>query len=170
MSEYKETNDQRFGRLMQTNCIDSNIEVEELANACRRLGISGPLEPLLRELNTKETTSYQSEVKESPRKSSQKKERRERQSSRAREPVDDSLDESYDHLVGQKSNKTPYGQESWGRDSGARDLSPEPNRILENLIAETQLLDNDSSGGTSAMIQLASKVSSFSVQFNDILR
>lgn len=158
MSEYKENNDHRFGRLM-LNPAESDIEAEELANACRRLGISGPLEPLLRELKIKDGTTKpitQTDSIDSPRKVSQKKEKR--HPSRNRESSD-CLGENFESVLNQKGNKNSYGQESWGRDSGARDLSPEPNRILDDLMAEAHFLDNESPGGTSAMIHLASKVS-----------
>lgn len=145
MSESIEDNDQRLGRFMLS--ADCGINAEELANACRRLGISGPLEPLLRELKVRENAPV---AKDSPRKLTQKKEKR--LSSKTRESPD------FDINIQPKGNKNSYGQESWGRDSGARDLSPEPHRMHENLNADDQLMDNEP-GGTSAMLQLASKVS-----------
>lgn len=157
MSEYRENNDQRFGRLT-LNPIDSDLEAEDLANVCRRLGISGPLEPLLRELKVKECAAKSTVQNESPRKASQKKEKR--HSSRTRETADCLAADHFDSGSNQKGSKTSYGQESWGRDSGARDLSPEPNRTLQDLMADAHYLDNESAGGgTSAMIHLASKVS-----------
>lgn len=128
------------------------LEAEELANACRRLGISGPLEPLLRELKTRDST----ESRESARKVPQKREKR--HPSRTRESSD-CVGESFESGLQQTGKKNSYGQESWGRDSGARDLSPEPNRMLDDLMAEAQFMDSESPGGTSAMIHLASKVS-----------
>lgn len=149
MSDAKEDNDHRHGKYLLggDNC---TFDSEELANACRRLGITGPLDSLLRELKIKENTT-----KESPRKVNQKK----RSSSRGKdvnEVVDGYLENSLQAT--NKATKNSFGQESWGRDSGARDLSPEPQRGgLESLGAAQQIVEADASG-SSQMIHLASKV------------
>lgn len=152
----KEENDQRHGRHVM-NAVDYGIEAEELANACRHLGIVGPLEPLLRELKIKDTGH--TSTKDTPRKVQQKREKR--VPSRTRESPDCMADNFVDCNSQQKGSKNSYGQESWGRDSGARDLSPEPQQIHEHLnVDANQLMDRETSdGGTSAMLNLASKVS-----------
>lgn len=151
MSETREDNDHRHGKyLMSGN--DSNFDSEELANACRRLGITGPLEPLLRELKIKENPN----VKESPRKVTQKKDKK--SSSRTHRDVADA--EAYlecNLQTANKAGKNSFGQESWGRDSGARDLSPAEHRGLDSLGAVQQMGDTDA-GGSSQMMHLASKV------------
>lgn len=151
MTDTKEDNDHRHGKyLLSSAC---NFDPDELANACRRLGISGSLEPLLRELKIKEGVSN---VKESPRKISQKKEKK--ALARGKESIDvDAYLENNVHTAN-KTGKNSFGQESWGRDSGARDLSPEPHRGLDSLGAVQQMIEVDA-GGSSSMIHLASKVS-----------
>lgn len=158
MSEIKDGNDHKHGRYLLNSHQYNNYDTEELANACRRLGISGPLEPLLRELKLKDHVSA-SQVKDSPRKSSHKKDKRQ-SSCKTKESPDCS--ETFDitlQQTAQKFGKSSYGQESWGRDSGARDLSPEPYRISESLGTDSQMTENETAGGTSAMLHLASKVS-----------
>lgn len=164
MSESKEENDLRHGRHVMHHAPDFGIEAEELANACRHLGISGPLEPLLRELKIKDAGQSSSHNRETPRKMQQKREKR--VPSRTRESPDCMADNFADCNLQQKGSKNSYGQESWGRDSGARDLSPEPQRMQENLNADAagQFLDCESGGGTSAMLNLASKVSTIDGQ------
>ena len=54
--------------------------------------------------------------------------------------------------------KSSYGQESWGRDSGARDLSPELHRNLTSSGTDSQFTENEIGTGTSSMLDLASKV------------
>lgn len=166
MSEPNDEIDLRRGRHV-LNAAGFGIEANELANACRHLGITGPLEPLLRELKIKELSSSPSSQqqhqqsssnhKESPRKVQQKREKR--VPSRTRESPDCLADNYGDCNLQQKSS-----QQSWGRDSGARDLSPEPHRMHESLNADVvaQLMDCETGddGGTSAMLNLASKVSS----------
>lgn len=157
MSESKEECDLRHGRHVM-NAAVFGIEAEELANACRHLGIAGPLEPLLRELKIKDTGHTSN--KETPRKVQHKREKR--VPSRTRESPDCMTDNFVDYNLQQKGSKNSYGQESWGRDSGARDLSPEPQRMREDLNADAagQLMDCEAGdGGTSAMLNLASKVS-----------
>lgn len=153
MSETKEDNDHhRHGKyLMGGN--DSHFDSEELANACRRLGITGPLEPLLRELKIKENTN----VKESPRKVSQKREKKSvTKAHRDAAEMDAYLECNLQ--TANKAGKNSFGQESWGRDSGARDLSPaEPQRGLDSLGAVQQMGDTDA-GNSSQMMHLASKV------------
>lgn len=153
MNETKEDNDHRHGKyLMSGDC--NNFDPEELASACRRLGISGPLEPLLRELKIKE--SIGNNAKESPRKINQKKEKK--SASRSREGTDADAYMECNLQTTNKTNKNSFGQESWGRDSGARDLSPEPHRGLDSLGAVQQLMEANT-GGSPSMIHLASKVS-----------
>lgn len=193
MSEFKEVDDRKYGPyVLNSNDFSGNIDAEELANACRRLGISGPLEPLLRDLkkkNDKYATPSSPISKESPRKTSQRnKEKRASSNSKTRQSPEQfhSFNESID-LRGNSSGgsaggggggggggngsssggggfgKNSYGKESWGRDSGARDLSPEPpsmHRMHETLSVEAQPMDTET-GGTSAMLHLASKVSHF---------
>lgn len=142
MSALKDETDHGLGRYLSSN--DCAIDAEELTNVCRRLGISEPLEPLLRELKNKENSLL---TKESPRKVVQRKEKR-----ISNKNTKESLDCGDNSQQSQGGGKTSYGQESWGRDSGARDLSPEPARMHEALM------ENESSGGTSVMLQLASKV------------
>lgn len=175
MSEFKEVDDRKFGQYVLSNSdFSGNIDAEELANACRRLGISGPLEPLLRELKIK-NDKYVSPVspthKNSPRKTAQSKEKRVSSNSKSGQPsssVTSSEYFSHEHFdskgagngsTGTGFGKNSYGKESWGRDSGARDLSPEPNmhRMHEMLSVDSQNIDTET-GGTSAMLHLASKV------------
>lgn len=190
MSEFKEADDRKFGQYVLNSSIDlsgSNINAEELANACRHLGISGPLEPLLRDLKIK-NDKYVSPVspatnKDSPQRksTSQRKEgNSKRLSSSQWHSPDYHLYEHSDSVKGSAGGggsgsggygKNSYGKESWGRDSGARDLSPEPNsmhRMHETLATENPpMMDTEtcggggggSGGGTSAMLHLASKVS-----------
>lgn len=141
----------------------ASIDCEELANACRRLGISGPLEPLLRELNQErvlprtggtgsgcgggsggggENNNSKDRRHHSSACKSERKSNRNKQSIELSTPIDDRAGKS-----------STYGQESWGRDSGARDLSPEPHRVS----ADCQLV-GDSDTGTTSMIHLANKV------------
>lgn len=164
MSELKEVDGRKVGRYLLNSDCSGRIDAEELANACRRLGISGPLEPLLRELKIKDENSVTSATptaaaaaaKDSPRKTSQKREKR-LSCSKTRESPDYSL-EQFDIKGGNS-----YSKESWGRDSGARDLSPEPNsHRLHELNVESQLMDTEA-GGTSAMLHLASKVSTLPI-------
>lgn len=190
MSEFKEVDDRKFGQyvLNSSDLSSGNIDAEELANACRRLGISGPLEPLLRDLkkkNDKYATPSSPIAKESPRRTSQRKEKRASSNSKTRqssEQFHSSFNDPFDLRGGNNGsgasaggggggvdggcsggdfgkNSNSYGKESWGRDSGARDLSPEPNmhRMHETLSVETQPMDTET-GGTSAMLHLASKV------------
>lgn len=152
MSEAREDNDHRHGRYLMSG--DCNFDSEELANACRRLGITGPLEPLLRELKIKEGAPTS---KDHSRKVGQKKEKR--SSSRGKDVGE--MDVSIENNLhsANKAGKSSYGQESWGRDSGARDLSPEPQsqRAMDSLGSVQQMTENDT-GGSSSMIHLASKV------------
>ncbi|XP_031620073.1 colorectal mutant cancer protein [Contarinia nasturtii] len=180
MSEFKEVDDRKFGQQYVLNSSDfsgNNIDAEELANACRRLGISGPLEPLLRDLkkkNDKYATPSSPAIskdynKESPRKTSQRKEKRTSSNCKTRHSPEFQPFEPFDTRNGGGGGsgcgsggfgKNSYGKESWGRDSGARDLSPEPNmhRLHETLSAESQPIDTETGGGTSAMLHLASKL------------
>lgn len=168
MSEFKEVDDRKFGQyVLNSSDFSGNIDAEELANACRRLGISGPLEPLLRDLkkkNDKYVWPASPATKDSPRKTSQRKEKRASSNSKIRQSPDIHYEPFDPKGSGSGSaggfGKNSYGKESWGRDSGARDLSPEPNmhRMHETLSAENQTTDTET-GGTSAMLHLASKVS-----------
>lgn len=182
MSEFKEVDDRKFGQYVLNNSdFSGNIDAEELANACRRLGISGPLEPLLRELKIK-SDKYVSPVspttKNSPRKSTHGKEKRvsSKQPHQQQQQPPPSVPEFYSHehfdskgasngSAGAGFGKNSYGKESWGRDSGARDLSPEPNMHRmhhETLSTDSQNVDTET-GGTSAMLHLASKVRLISI-------
>lgn len=171
MSEFKEVDDRKFGQyVLNSSDLSGIIDAEELANACRRLGISGPLEPLLRDLKIKNEkyVSPSSPAKDSPRKTSQRKEKRTSSANKQQtkqspefpsyEPFDSKGNSS--GSAGGGFGKNSYGKESWGRDSGARDLSPEPNmhRMHETLSNDNQPMDTET-GGTSAMLHLASKVS-----------
>lgn len=170
MSEFKEVDDRKFGQyVLNSSDFSGNIDAEELGNACRRLGISGPLEPLLRDLkkkNDKHVSPALPATKDSPRKTSQRKQKRTSATSKTRQSPDIHLYEPFDPKEGKGTSgsaggfgKNSYGKESWGRDSGARDLSPEPNmhRMHETLSTENQTMDTET-GGTSAMLHLASKV------------
>lgn len=173
MSEFKEVDDRKYGPyVLNSSDFSGNIDAEELANACRRLGISGPLEPLLRELKIKNDKYVPPISKNSPRKTAQGKEKRVSLSNcRARDqPPDqfyshDLLDSKQATGYGSASagfSKNSYDKESWGRDSGARDLSPEPNmhRMHDTLSTDSHNIDADT-GGSSAMLHLASKVRFF---------
>lgn len=188
--------DRKFGQYVLNSSIDlsgSNINADELANACRRLGISGPLEPLLRDLKIKNekyvspASPAHNNNKDSPQRksTSQRKEggkQRLSSSQCKRHSPDYRLYEHSDSAKGSAGGgggggdygkNSSYGKESWGRDSGARDLSPEPNsmhRMHETLATESQpTMDTEmggivgsgggGGGGTSAMLHLASKVS-----------
>lgn len=170
MSEFKEVDDRKFGlyALNSDDLSGTNIDAEELANACRRLGISGPLEPLLRDLKLKYVSPSSPAIKDSPRKTSQRKDKQRTSSSnpkttRQQSPERQKYDQfdSKGNSTGSASGfgKNSYGKESWGRDSGARDLSPEPNmhRMHETMPTENKPMDTET-GGTSAMLHLASKV------------
>lgn len=166
MSEIKDGNDHKHGRYLLNSNQYNNFDTEELANACRRLGISGPLEPLLRELKIKDHVNG-GQLKDSPRKVNVSHKKDKRQSScKLKESPDCS--ETFDitlQQTAQKFGKSSYGQESWGRDSGARDLSPEPYRITESLGTDSQMTENEMAGGTSAMLHLASKVRFIVISF-----
>lgn len=162
MSEFKETEDRKFGQYV----LNENIDADELANACRRLGLSGPLEPLLRDLKKKNdkyvSPASPAREKDSPRKVSQRKEKRSVSSnSKTKQSADIHLYEPFDKGSSNAGGfgKNSHGKESWGRDSGARDLSPEPNmhRMHKTLSNENQIMDTETAG-TSAMLHLASKV------------
>ena len=133
------------GRYLAAN---ETIDGEELANACRRLGISGPLEPLLRELK---------KDKDSHRRHTHKSERK---SSKHSKQCEDTVVLDVNTTSSKNGKTSTYGQESWGRDSGARDLSPEPQSHHHRVPASTdsQLTDTETGGGTSSMIHLANKV------------
>lgn len=172
MSEFKEVDDRKFGQyVLNSSDLSGIIKAEELANACRRLGISGPLEPLLRDLkikNDKYVSPSSPATKDSPRKTSQRKEKQRTSANKQQtrqspefhsyEPFDSKGNSS--GSAGGGFGKNSYGKESWGRDSGARDLSPEPNmhRMHDTMSTENQPMDTET-GGTSAMLHLASKVS-----------
>lgn len=202
MSEFKEKDDRKFGQYVLNSSIDlsgSNINADELANACRRLGISGPLEPLLRDLKIK-NDKYVSPASPAHNNSNKDSPQRKSTSQRGKEGGKQRLSssqckghspdyQSYEHSDSAKGGggggggggygkNSSYGKESWGRDSGARDLSPEPNsmhRMHETLATENQSsMDTETGGvgiggvgggggggggGTSAMLHLASKVS-----------
>lgn len=173
MSEFREVDDRKFGRdYVLKNKISGNISAEELADACQRFGILD-----VKKKTEKYGSSSSSPVvagRDSPRKSTpNKKERRMSIDRKNRKPSEtnpfDQFDERGNCGGGGGASgfgKNSYGKESWGRDSGARDLSPEPNahRIYESLNINNQLLDNET-GGTSAMLQLASKVSAIWCDF-----
>lgn len=172
--------DRKFGQYVLNSSIDlsgSNINAEELANACRHLGISGPLEPLLRDLKIK-SDKYVPPVspatnKDSPQRKTTSQRKEGSSSKRLSSQWHSPEYHLYEHSDSAKGSagggKNSYGKESWGRDSGARDLSPEPNsmhRMHETLATENQpSMDTvetsgaGSGGGTSAMLHLASKVS-----------
>lgn len=161
MSEFKEIDDRKFGQYA-LNSTDAN----ELANACRRLGISGPLEPLLRDLKTKNDkyiSPSSPATKDSPRKTSQRKEKRFSNNSKTKQSPDHHQYENYDTKGNCSSSAVGFGQNSYGKeskDSGIRDLSPEPNpsHRAHELTVENQIMDTEP-GGTSVMLHLASKVS-----------
>lgn len=154
MFDPKDDNDHRHGRYLLGGD-ECTFDSEELASACRRLGITGPLDSLLRELKIKDTSVT---AKESPRKCNQKKEKR--PSPRAKDPnemMDGFLENSLQ--AANKAAKNSFGQESWGRDSGARDLSPEPQRGGLDALGAVQHMTECDASGSSQMIHLASKVS-----------
>lgn len=185
------TSDHRHGRYILSGISGDggadSIDGEDLASACRRLGIAGPLEPLMREMkkenssgnshhqhhhhhhhhqhhsssgggggvvissNNKEQTTSGHHHRKYAHKS-------ERKSSSATRHKEQHLDEG-----DVKNKSSTYGQESWGRDSGARDLSPpEPSshRMPTSSGTDSQLTDNEGPGGgnTASMIHLANKV------------
>lgn len=174
MSEFKEVDDRKFGLyVLNSDDLSGTIDAEELANACRRLGISGPLEPLLRDLKIKKdkyvSPSSPTNIRDSSRKTSSQRKDRHRITSSNKQAIQSPEHQTYDQFdskgnsTGSASGfgKNSYGKESWGRDSGARDLSPEPNmhRMHETLSTDNKPMDSET-GGTSAMLHLASKVSS----------
>lgn len=150
MNENVDESDHRHGRYLSGDSVDG----EDLAKICRRLGLSGPLEPLLRELKCDPTQKYPKyvNVKEPSRKHGTTKSC-ERKNAKKDKEFDDCGD--VQHLGGRGAKSSTYGQESWGRDSGARDLSPEPNH-RDMCGVENQHADNES--GTNSMIHLANKV------------
>lgn len=166
MSDYREVDDRKLGQYA-LDCMDA----DELANACRRLGITGPLEPLLRDLKAK-NEKYVSPASPASRDSPRKVQRRDnkRSSSQSKQRQSPDHHQPYD-TFGTKENCggggiAGYGQNSYGKeskDSGIRDLSPEPNPSAHrrpNELTESQIMDSEP-GGTSAMLHLASKVSAF---------
>lgn len=172
MSEFKEVDDRKFGQyVLNSSDLSGSIDAEELANTCRRLGISGPLEPLLRDLKIKSdkyvSPASPANTKQSPRKTPQQRKDKRLSNSKTRQSPE--YYQSYEHFDSKGNSsgsaggfgKNSYGKESWGRDSGARDLSPEPHmhRMHEQMSIENQQMDTTETGGTSAMLHLASKVS-----------
>lgn len=168
MSEYREVDDRKLGQYA-LDCMDA----DELANACRRLGITGPLEPLLRDLKAKNekyvSPASPASARDSPRKISQRRDNK-RSTSQNKQRQSPDHHQPYD-TFGTKDNcggggNAGYGQNSYGKeskDSGIRDLSPEPNPSSHrrpNELTESQIMDSEA-GGTSAMLHLASKVSVF---------
>lgn len=199
------SSDHRHGRYIISG--NDSIDGEELANACRRLGISGPLEPLMRELkkdgqqsqhlhnsNDVQRHQYHSDVNNKKqdqninqqqsqhhhhqsnhhhhhRKYASKSDKKTSSSIKHRENYNTNDDDGHHLLCGDSlrsaggGKTSTYGQESWGRDSGARDLSPEPSthRIpATSSGGDSQLTDNETGGGTTAsMIHLANKVSTY---------
>lgn len=162
MSEFREVDDRKLGQY----ALDS-MDADELANACRRLGITGPLEPLLRDLrskNEKYVSPASPTSRDSPRKISQRRDKRASNQNKQRQSPDHQPYESFatKESSGSGSGIVGYGQNSYGKeskDSGIRDLSPEPNphrRPIE--LTDSQIMDSEP-GGTSAMLHLASKVS-----------
>lgn len=148
MNDNVDESDHRHGRYLSGDSVDG----EDLAKICRRLGLSGPLEPLLRELKCEPTQKYPQyvNVKEASRKHGTSK-----SVERKNAKKDKEFDECGDaqHLGGRGAKSSTYGQESWGRDSGARDLSPEPH---PRDMCDNQHTDSES--GTNSMIHLANKV------------
>lgn len=165
-----------------SDCIDG----EELANACRRLGISGPLEPLLRELRKESSQPQHHHQKQQPSTSTHQQpyscssgagvtgrdssgnrrhhtpSKSDRKFGRNNNNKDKDTSAGVDDKGGKSST---YGQESWGRDSGARDLSPEPHRVGASCGGTDGQLTNNETGTTSSMIHLANKVSVVSLLF-----
>lgn len=167
-----------------SDCIDG----EDLANACRRLGISGPLEPLLRELKRESPQPHHQHHHNQQQPHQQQHHHHQKQQSllqqqqyscaaggtgrdssgNRRHHTPSKSDRKFGRnnnnkekeIVDDKAGKSStYGQESWGRDSGARDLSPEPHRVGTSCGGtDVQLTDNET-GTTSSMIHLANKVS-----------
>lgn len=113
--------------------METSFNNEEIASACRLLGLSGPLEALLRGLRL-EPDNLQGGKRD-----------------RRQEGKFDRRGCEY----GQKS-----GQESWGKDSGARDLSPD-HKIPASSGTDSQITENDMP--TSSMLSLARKVCLFLV-------
>lgn len=149
MSEREKVGDRKFGQNALKTIIGNKIDAEQLANICYRLGISETLD---------------SSVRASSRHSIQKQEKTMPINQKTKQTTDsipfEQFDESANSSVGACGfGKNSYSKESWGRDSGARDLSPEPSsRPAYELSVTNQLVDSET-GGTTAMLQLASKVS-----------
>lgn len=150
-------------------------DTSDLVNVCRRLGITGPLEPLMRELTSGRThqpsqsqqQTHQSHNHHQHRKTTQS--RSERKSLSATRSSASRTAGQQPHHQQQKqyfddgtSEKVTYGQESWGRDSGARDLSPAEQTSSSCRHPRGGVNTDIDSGGdpsTSSMIHLANKVS-----------
>lgn len=156
MSDVREIGDHKLGQYV----LDS-MDADELANSCRRLGITGPLEPLLRDLKTKSDkyiagASPTSLCREKGSDKGNGETTVLMASNRECSVKTEKLfGMSGDGVVG-------YGQNSYGKqskDSGIRDLSPEPNVHTQPMeLIHSQIIESEP-GGTSAMLQLASKVS-----------
>lgn len=210
-----------------------DIDSDELVSACRRLGITGPLEPLMRELKSnsqrsKQQLAYQLAVgagsPQSPttvqqqqhqhhqqhhqsrqmsaaqrsgraperktsssatRHSSSTRSKQQQSSAAPTGPTSPQNQQTHQyHFLDEASKGTAptYGQESWGRDSGARDLSPAEQRGLMrcddgsgggglmHLAPVAGSTAGDTQATTSSMIHLANQVSSLSIIPNSTLQ
>lgn len=148
----------------------------DLVNVCRRLGITGPLEPLMRELTSGRTPQIpvhsaqqsqhqsQSHSNHQHRKSTNSRSDKKSLSvSRSSAHQPRTPDQQHKHTNplfadGATAEKGTYGQESWGRDSGARDLSPADHTCRHLHVGVTDI-DNGGDASTSSMIHLANQVS-----------
>lgn len=124
MSEFKEVDDRKLGRyLLNSSDCGGNVDADQLANACRRLGVSGPLEPFLRDFKVENNSASLSTApvvaaKESPRKTAQKREKRLSNNKRSESP-DYSLEQFDANLkAGNSYSKESFRNDSIGRDSG----------------------------------------------------
>lgn len=166
MSEFREVDDHKLGQY----ALDS-MDADELASACRRLGIAGPLEPLLRDLKEKSEKYVPPSSPaslDSSRRISHRRERRPEKGNGENMLVaggrgGPAKNERFFVASGDDGAIVGYGQNSYGKeskDSGIRDLSPEPNPHRRCPTEQTDIQKMESEpGGTSAMLQLASKVS-----------
>lgn len=166
MSEFRKVDDRGFGQYASKTNTINNINAEQLENVCHCLSIYEPLEPILRDIKkSKEKSNSASPIKrdETQRKLTQKRDKHTAIDLKLKKSPDFTPFEKFDEKVNFSGefSKNSYSKESWGRDSGARDLSPEPNlhRAYESLDVNNQLVMDNESGGSSAMLQLASKVS-----------
>lgn len=120
--------------------VNSSFNSDDIASACQLLGLSGPLEALLKGLRSESLEQIS------------------RPNRTDRGELFNQIKQLFlncrnvlSFILGQKS-----GQESWGKDSGARDLSPESHKLHENCGNDSQITESEFP--SSSMMSLARKV------------